>query len=59
VNDIYGANLLDLQLQPASDSKPLRSDEYQPNRRPHLIRGNVVDGRGSPLAGIQVRAEKQ
>jgi hypothetical protein len=59
VNAIYGANLLDLRMEPASGSAPLAADEYQPNRRPHLIRGNVVDVSGSPVAGVQVRARKQ
>ena len=59
VNDVYGANLLDLRMEPASGSAPLAADEYQPNRRPHLIRGNVVDASGSPVAGIQIRARRQ
>jgi protocatechuate 3,4-dioxygenase beta subunit len=59
VNDLYGANLLNLGLHSADGTATLRSDEYQPNRLPRLIRGNVVDARGAPLPGVRVRAQRQ
>jgi hypothetical protein len=59
VNNTYGANLLNLRLGPTGESAPLAASEYQPNRRPHLIRGSVVDAKGAPLPGIRVRARKQ
>jgi hypothetical protein len=58
VNDIYGANLLNLRLQ-SSGAGTLGTDEYQPNKLPRLIRGNVVDANGDPAAGVRVRAERQ
>ena len=58
INDIYGANLLNLRLQSAG-AGTLGTDEYQPNKLPRLIRGNVVDANGAPAAGIRVRAERQ
>jgi hypothetical protein len=59
INDIYGANLVNLRMHSAGDSAPLRSDEYQPNRLPRLIRGNVVDASGAPRAGVRVRAQRR
>ena len=58
VNAIYGANLLDLRLQ-TSSAGALGSDEYQPNKLPGVIRGNVVDATGAPIAGVRVRARRQ
>jgi protocatechuate 3,4-dioxygenase beta subunit len=58
VNTVYGANLLDLRLQ-SSSAGTLGVDEYQPNRLPHVIRGNVVDAGGAPVAGVRVRAQRQ
>ena len=37
----------------------LGADEYQPNKLPGLIRGNLVDATGAPIAGVRVRAERQ
>jgi hypothetical protein len=59
VNNTFGANLLNLRLGPTGESAPLAASEYQPNRRPHVIRGSVVDAQGAPLPGIRVRARKQ
>jgi hypothetical protein len=58
VNDLYGANLLNLRLRSGSDGV-LGSDEYQPNKLPRVIRGNVVGAKDAPLAGIKVRAERR
>jgi hypothetical protein len=58
VNDLYGANLLNLRLRAGGDGV-LGSDEYQPNRLPGVIRGNVVDANGAPLAGVKVRVEQR
>jgi hypothetical protein len=58
VNDVYGANLMNLRLQLAGDGT-LGTDEYQPNKLPRLIRGNVVDGNGAPVVGLRVRAVRR
>jgi protocatechuate 3,4-dioxygenase beta subunit len=59
VNDLYGANLLNLRLQSGGETGTLGTDEYQPNKLPHVIRGSVVDARGEPVPGIRVRAQRQ
>ena len=58
VNANYGANLVDLRVGSAEPSSTLGS-EYQPNRLPFVIRGNVVDVRGAPIANVRVRAARQ
>ena len=59
LNAIYGANLLNLRLHSADATATLRSDEYQPNRLPHVIRGNIVDAGGAPLPGVRLRAQRR
>jgi hypothetical protein len=59
VNATYGATLRDLRLDASASSSTLGSEEYQPNRRPHVILGNVVDAGGAAAAGVRVRATLQ
>jgi hypothetical protein len=58
VNATYGANLTDLRLESGA-SETLGSDEYQPNKLPFVIRGNVVNGRGEPVPGVAVRVARR
>jgi hypothetical protein len=59
VNATYGATLHDLELRSSAASATLGTNEYRPNRRPHIILGNVVSASGAPVSGVRVRATRQ